>query len=146
MGLFSFSPLIWQYAVTAEVFPMNTMFSALIAFLTVVFSRTRSIYIAVLGSFICGLALCNQHTIVLYEIPLILSILFLIRNLLYKRPAILLYLSLAFLIGILPYIYLPLAAIYNPQPGSWGHVATFSGLIHHLLRRDYGTFQVSVHP
>ena len=41
MGLFSFSPLIWQYAVTAEVFPMNTYFSALIIYLVMRFSRTR---------------------------------------------------------------------------------------------------------
>ena len=44
MGLFSFSPLIWQYAATAEVFPMNTFFAALIVYLVLRFSRTQCLY------------------------------------------------------------------------------------------------------
>ena len=59
-GLFAFSPLIWQYAVTAEVFPLNTLFSALIVYLVTEFSRSRRVWVAVLGAFVCGLALCNQ--------------------------------------------------------------------------------------
>eukprot|EP01034_Spumella_vulgaris_P030930 gene30930-38226_t len=42
----------------------------------------------------------------------------------------------------MPYLYLPLSAVFNPRPGSWGHVSTIEGLLHHVLRRDYGTFQL----
>lgn len=39
-------------------------------------------------------------------------------------------------------MYLPIAAAWNPQPGSWGSVTTLAGLFHHLRRADYGTFQL----
>lgn len=146
MGLFAFSPLIWQYAVTAEVFPMNTFFAALIVYLVLLFSSMRKFSIALFGAFICGLALCNQHTIVLYEAPLILWMLFLLRHRVLEKGGImcLVQLGLSFLSGLLPYAYLPLSALYLPQNKgmSWGYVATLHGFLHHFLRRDYGTFQL----
>ena len=86
--------------------------------------------------------MCNQHTIVLYEIPLILWILFLLKEYLYKTPASIIYLSISYVTGLTPYLYLPLSEYFHPSAGSWGHVTTFSGLLHHILRRDYGTFQL----
>ena len=61
MGLFTFSPLIWQYATTAEVFPLNTFFASLILLLVLLFAQRGNFSIALLGAFVCGLALCNQH-------------------------------------------------------------------------------------
>ena len=143
MGMFAFSPLIWQYAITAEVFPLNTFFATLIVYLVVVFSQSKNnISIAYIGAFICGLALCNQHTIVLFEVPLILWMLFLLRNHILHDYSVLIKLSVSFLFGILPYAYLPIAALIAPKPGSWGQVDTFNGFLHHVLRRDYGTFQL----
>ena len=143
MGMFSFSPLIWQYAITAEVFPLNTMFAALILYLVVLFSKSNTnIAIAYAGAFICGLALCNQHTIVLFEVPLIVWMLFLLRSYITANPSTFLFLSVSFIAGLLPYAYLPIASVYSPKPGSWGQVDTLSGFLHHILRKDYGTFQL----
>lgn len=143
MGLFAFSPLIWQYAITAEVFPLNTFFAALIVYLVVKFAEARSnIFIAYFGAFICGLALCNQHTIVLFEAPLILWMLFLLHNHILAQPRVFVILSVSFLAGLLPYAYLPIAATLSPKAGSWGQVDTLAGFLHHILRRDYGTFQL----
>jgi hypothetical protein len=142
MCMFAFSPLIWQYAVTAEVFPMNTFFAALVCYLTMLFARTRELWVAILGAFVCGLAICNQHTIVLFEAPLILWMLWLLRQHLLNKVSTLLWLGSAFLAGLLPYSYIPLAANIFPQHGSWGHVKTLDGFLHHFLRRDYGTFRV----
>jgi hypothetical protein len=147
MGMFAFSPLIWQYAVTAEVFPMNTFFAALIVYLVLLFSKTRRFGVALCGAFVCGLALCNQHTIILYEAPLVLWMLFLLRNrILFAKDgyACLALLSAAFLLGLTPYAYLPVSANWFPDSKwmSWGHVATLQGFLHHFLRRDYGTFQL----
>ena len=142
MGMFAFSPLVWQYAITAEVFPLNTMFSSLILWLTLLFAKTRELKFIYWGAFVCGLALCNQHTIILYVIPLVLWILYVCRIVIYHHPYSLVYLSASFLSGLSFYLYLPIAAIYNEIPGSWGHVSDISGLFHHILRRDYGTFQL----
>lgn len=144
MSLFAFSPLIWQYATTAEVFPLNTFFASLIIYLVVLFAKTKSSNIAILGAFICGLAACNQHTIFLYEIPLIAWMTFLLRRRLLssKRWTLSVYIGIAFLIGLSCYAYMPIAQRYKPEWGSWGDVTTFDGFIHHFLRRDYGTLQL----
>jgi hypothetical protein len=142
MGMFCFSPLIWQYAVTAEVFPLNTAFAAFIVALVWQFSKSQSFVLVEVGAFVCGLALCNQHTIILYEVPLILWMLFLNRFMLMKQPMRLIKLGVLFLLGLTPYLYMPVIATVKPEPGSWGHVTTFSGFLHHFLRKDYGTFQL----
>jgi hypothetical protein len=143
MTMFSFSPLIWQYAVTAEVFPMNTFFTAVILYITMLFARKREFPLVLLGSFVCGLAACNQHTIVLFQIPLILWMIFLLRKYFYARPLTLILTGIAYLMGLLPYIYLPISGNLNPQPGSWGNVKSLQGFLHHFFRRDYGTFKVN---
>jgi hypothetical protein len=142
MGLFSFSRLVWQYAVTAEVFPLNTLMSSIIVYLTVAYTKTRSTYILYLGSFLCGLAICNQHTIILFEVPLILWMLIVSRNLLLSKPLTILHLAALFLVGLSPYLYLPISEISSPKPGSWGDLSSLSGFLHHFLRKDYGTFQL----
>ena len=142
IGMFAFSPLIWQYAITAEVFPLNTMFTSVLLWLTLEFSQTKKLNYVMLGAFACGLALCNQHTILLYIVPLVLWILFLCRRLIFRSPLLLIQLGGCFLIGFSFYLYLPIAATFNEVPGSWGHVTDIQGLLHHFLRKDYGTFQL----
>lgn len=142
MGMFSFSPLIWQYATTAEVFPLNTFFMALLVYLVVQFEYDRREWIVRSGALLCGVALCNQHTAVLYEAPLILWILYLHREKIKATPSLLAVYSLLFVAGLAIYGYLPIAANIVDSPGGWGDVKTLKGIIHHMLRRDYGTFQL----
>jgi len=141
-GMFAFSPLIWQYAITAEVFPLNTFFAALLLFTTIQFASSKRLSLVILGAFLCGLALCNQHTAILFEVPLIVYIIFLIRRVLYEKPVYVLYLGAAFFAGIAPYAILPYAAHTKPNHGSWGDVSSIDGFLHHFLRKDYGTFQL----
>lgn len=140
MGLFAFSPLIWQYAVTAEVFPLNTFFAAFLIYLTIMYTKYRHFKYATIGSLICGLAICNQHTIVLFEAPLILWMLFTMRTNIQLYHLV--QLGIVFIIGLTPYLYLPIMATISHKHGSWGDVTTLSGFIHHFLRKDYGTFQL----
>lgn len=139
MGTFALSPLIWQYAVTAEVFPLNTFFAAWIALLVLQFATTGKDSIALIGALVCGLAFTNQHTIVLYEIPLILYMLLVLRRRLIDRPLLALNIGVSFLCGFAMYIYMPMAQTLKPEDGSWGDVTSVAGFIHHFLRRDYGT-------
>lgn len=140
-ALFAFSPLIWTYAVGAEVFALNNLFAALLIHTLVRYTRSDcDSNIARQGAFLCGLALCNQHTIVLFEIPIIAFVLWTKRRSLDGRE--LLSLSSAFLVGLLPYAYMPLTMVWNPQPGSWGDVTTLRGFFHHVRRGDYGTFRL----
>ena len=43
----------------------------------------------------------------------------------------------AFLLGLIPYIYMPYA---TGKPNSWGDATTIAGFLKHLLRQEYGTF------
>lgn len=142
MSGFAFSPLIWQYAVTSEVFPLNTFFTSLLIFLTFKYSITGKLFYSILGAFVSGLALCNQHTIILFELPFILWILFLQRNSIRNHQTILVLEAVAFITGISIYVYLPISATLSPQDGSWGNVSSLQGFLHHFLRKDYGTFQL----
>lgn len=117
--MFALSPLVWQYAVTAEVFPLNTMLSSLLVLLTVMFSQTGSLTVSHLGALLCGLALCNQHTIILFEVPLILWMLFLLRHkMLANYGYIASHVGLT-LLGLSCYSYLPVVANLSPKAGSW---------------------------
>lgn len=135
--LYAFSPLTWQYAVTAEVFALNNALTAFLVYLTLAFAASSTsqgrLFYAHLGALVCGLALCNQHTAVLFEVPLILFVLWGLRRELAVAPGhTLATLSFCFLVGLAPYAYLPIAAIMSPKPGAWGDVTTMQGFLHHL--------------
>ncbi|GMF57577.1 unnamed protein product [Phytophthora fragariaefolia] len=139
-ALFAFSPLIWTYAVGAEVFALNNAFAALLLYLLLRHSHYHDIKSALWGAFTCGLAMCNQHTIVLFELPIIGWVLWGRRRTLWWKEFA--QFTGAFCLGLMPYIYMPITANWNAQPGSWGDVTTLSGLIHHIRRADYGTFRL----
>ena len=88
--------------------------------------------------------MCNQHTMVLFLLPIIgwvLATLGLRKELTFSR---FLSLALFFFAGLLPYAHLACASTYNLQRGSWGDLSTFDGFIRHLRRADYGTFRLYV--
>lgn len=149
--LMAFCPLFWQYSVTAEVFALNNFLLSLLCSLAMRFSSKRDLRSAALGAFVSGLALSNQHTAVLYVVPLsawVMTQLITSRCRFHtaqplKRLAVeTMILASLFMLGLAPYAYLPLMAIYAPQPGSWGNVTTFHGFWHHLRRGDYGTLRL----
>ena len=78
--MFAFAPLIWLYAVGAEVFSVNNFFAALIVWQTVRVAKLRRHRDVCLGALLCGLATCNQHTIILFEAPLIVFLLWSFRS------------------------------------------------------------------
>ena len=139
-GLFAFSPLIWSYAVHAEVFALNNLFGALLLYLALIWDRTRDPRIAYAVAFCLGLGLTNHHTLVFYGLPLVAWLL-LSHDRSLMMPGQLLRLAAAGAIGLLPYLYLPLAAA-DATTLSWGDPSTLQGFVDHLLRRDYGTFRL----
>ena len=146
-GLFSFSPLTWEYSIGAEVFALNNMLVMLILYLTVrVANETSSsagIRWAYVGSFVCGLALSNQHTSLLAIIPLVGSVLLILNKEILRCPLKHISgLGMCALLGLLPYAYLVLRAHKGPYPGSWGDQRTISGFLRHVLRAEYGTFKM----
>ncbi len=139
-GLFAFSPLVWPYAVTAEVFPLNNLFAAALVSLSVAATLAPRPILLPLTAAVVGLGLTNHHTLVFFGAPVLAYGLFLERHVLSLRRVFVSSLSLA--AGLLPYVYLPIAAAAHP-PLLWGDPTTWSGFLAHLLRREYGTFRLA---
>eukprot|EP00500_Bicosoecida_sp_ms1_P007814 CAMPEP_0203820576 /NCGR_PEP_ID=MMETSP0115-20131106/40358_1 /ASSEMBLY_ACC=CAM_ASM_000227 /TAXON_ID=33651 /ORGANISM="Bicosoecid sp, Strain ms1" /LENGTH=772 /DNA_ID=CAMNT_0050729589 /DNA_START=252 /DNA_END=2566 /DNA_ORIENTATION=+ len=139
-AMFALSPLVWLYAVGAEVFSLNNLFVAWLLYATLKYADTKSQGWLVFGAFLCGIALCNQHTAVLYEVPLVLWILWTQRRVITAGLGV--KLVLAGLVGLLPYVFLWYSDTYRRQMGSWGDCSTLKGFIRHFLRQDYGTFRL----
>jgi hypothetical protein len=152
-ALFGFAPNVWTYAVVSEVFPLNNFFMCLLMLLVVDYwhalQRVKVAPTAPLTSllprvrfsaFICGLALTNQHTSVLFVVPVVLWVLGTQPRLYIRDTPILLAL---FLVGLSPYAYLPLSSALSDTTNSWGELNSWDGFWDHFLRREYGTFSLA---
>lgn len=140
-GLFAFSPLIWTYAVQAEVFPLNNLLTAILMFLTLCFFQTKNAKYAYLAALCFGLGLSNHHTILFIGGPAALWILWIGSPELTQRKNFL-KLSLCFLAGLALYFYLPLAALRNPKI-MWGDLLSWDGFITHITRKEYGSLRLA---
>ena len=138
-GLFAFSPLIWTYAVSMEVFPLNNLFVAAMLFLTIRQWKEPSPKIPPIAALVLGLGLGNHITLAFYGFPWLAWICWRGWKAGHKPPWI--KMALLFAVGLLPYLYLPIAAWRYPAV-SWGDTGTLSGFFRHVLRRDYGTLQL----
>jgi hypothetical protein len=142
-GAFAFSPVVWPYAVTAEVFALNNLFVAGLIDLSVsaTLQPLQRRWIVPLSMFWLGLGFSNHHTLVFFGLPFVLYQLSLERRKL-TDPRFLAVQASAFAIGMLPYLYMPLAASARP-PIAWGDPSSWSGFVTQFLRREYGTFQLA---
>ena len=130
------APRVWTYATGAEVFALNL---ALCATALLLASRAwlapRRAEMAGVGLLI-GLALSNHHTSALVLVPVVTALLVHTGN---RRWTAITVAGLA--VGLLPYALLPLWA-HNASAMSWGDASSLRGLWDHVLRREYGTFQL----
>ncbi|XP_018417899.1 PREDICTED: transmembrane protein 260 [Nanorana parkeri] len=146
-GLYSFSRLTWQWSIAAEVFSLNNLFVALLITLTVEFKKAKTAKdrskVSLYGAFCCGISLCNQHTIVLYIVCIVLWALFQLVS--HKELSLkhLLKLAACFAVGLLPYLYLIVSSYFNQARWTWGDQTSIQGLLTHLLREEYGTFSLA---
>ena len=145
-GAFAFAPLVWPYAITAEVFALNNLFAAGLLYWSARALREDAqgavpLRTLCLSAFWVSLGLSNHHTLVFFAVPFGLLVLVLAgRRLL--LPRVLGALAAATALGFLPYLYLPLAGA-RPAAVTWGDTATWSGFVNHFLRREYGTFRLA---
>ena len=146
-GAFAFAPLIWPYAITAEVFALNNLFAAGLLYWSVRALRESAggqptpLRTLCLAAFWMGLGLSNHHTLVFYAVPFGLLLIALAgRRAQRLRTAAMLAGCAA--AGFLPYLYLPLAG-GRAAAVTWGDPSTWSGFLAHFLRREYGTFRLA---
>jgi hypothetical protein len=143
---FAFAPLVWPYAITAEVFALNNLFAAGLLYWSARAFREdagggvplRTLYLA---TFWLCLGFANHHTLVFFGLPFGVLVLALAGRRL-QQPRVVAGLAAAVVLGFLPYLYLPLAGL-RPAAVTWGDTTSWSGFLHHVLRREYGTFRLA---
>jgi hypothetical protein len=138
---FGLSPLIFRYSIQAEVFALDELLAAGLLATALAHGRRPAVRTLYLGSLLIGLGGANHHTFALLAAPIGLWALFVARHEL-SVPVVAGCLGLLAL-GLLPYLYLPLAARHPPLE-TWGNTATLDGFLTHVLRREYGTFQLGL--
>lgn len=145
----AFASEFWLYSLVAEVFAMNNLFAAVLLLLAYSWYEDPGRRWVLRGFFLAsGLAFCNQQTIVLLA-PGLATLL--VGGILRARARGGPWMSrvvrdfasgLAFLVvGLLPYLYLPLAAAGNP-PALWGDPSTLQRFVAVVTRADYGSFSL----
>ncbi len=141
-ALFAFSPAVWRYAICAEVFALNNLVNASLLALAVLYDRKAERRYLLLGAFVAGLGLSNHHTILFTVVPLAAWAAWRGRA---SHPTVedAGLLVACFAAGLLPYVYLPVAAARS-SPVTWGTTGTWWGFWTHVLRREYGTLQLAV--
>ena len=150
----AFSPLIWEYSVTAEVFSLNNCMTSIFLF---IYGRnclerekeaafgvgdschTSRFYLRC-GAFMVGLGLTNQHTLSLFAIPLILMVV--CQEIERLSIAWIGLVTFDFLCGMSPYLLLVIQSV-TPPIFSWGNLASVDGFLTHFLRSEYGTFSLA---
>ena len=121
-------PLLFHQMVSPEVFSLHLLMVTLL--LKVLLTPNQSnLY---LGAFCAGTALAHHHLILLVFPALVWTY----RDYL-RRPKILLSASALFVIGLTPYLILPIRAAQSPLV-NWGNPSTWSQFIYHLTRAQYG--------
>ncbi len=140
-ALLASAPGIWRYALCAEVFALDNLCVAGLLLLGVLYAEKRDVRLLVAGAFVGGLGLSDHHTIVFTLAPFAVWALWTARREL-RSPKRVAALLLAFVAGLLPYLYLPVAAARH-APITWGAADTWHGFWDHVLRREYGTFQLA---
>ncbi|MDP9456665.1 MAG: DUF2723 domain-containing protein [Actinomycetota bacterium] len=103
------SPLFWSQAVIAEVYTLNALFIAVVVSVLLLWRDRRNDRYLLLAAFLMGLSLTHHLTSGLL-IPAGLAFVFAVDRKKLRRPGLLLKGLGLFLVGLLPYLYLPIRA------------------------------------
>lgn len=154
----AFSYYYWLYAEVPEVFALNNFFLITLYYVGYLFYKTKKLKFLYLTSLVAGLSMTNQQAI-MFAFPGLIVMVFpdlwdmivnksktkekglviKLKNMLYgvlKKGYILKNIFLAFLLGLTPYLYVFIAASFNPQI-NWMKQPTVYNFIRLILRMDY---------
>jgi hypothetical protein len=129
------SPIVLRVQSQAEVFAMNGVVAAAILWLAAAAGPLRGEKRVAVLALVAGLGLSN-HLTCAFLAPLgILGVVRGFRETTRPRLVVAALGVAALMIGLLPYLYLLVAP---STPVSWGKISGLGGLVHHVLRMDYG--------
>jgi hypothetical protein len=141
-ALYAFSPLAWRLATQAEVFALNALFASLLLYVAAPGVTMTPVGRVVVLAGLAGLAVSNHETIVLLApIGLLATIRALLAS--HSRVRVAALAIVCFGAGLLPYLYCYEVGRAPDGRYVWGEPGTWSGLLHHVLRADFGTLRLT---
>jgi len=128
-GAFAFAvgPTLWSQAAITEVYTLNALFLAATVYLLLLWRDTRRDLHLLLAALTSGLAVTAHATSGLL-LPAALAYVLSVAPRTLLRPGLVLKALGAGLIGLLPYLYLPIRASMDP-PLNYGNPSTLSNLL-----------------
>ena len=133
--ILAFSPSFWAEANIQRVYALNAAFLALALFFVLRWLRERRDRNLVLGAFVCGLGASNHLEMGVAGIAIGIYVLATEPRIL-RRWRLVAGCVVAALVGLLPYVYLPLRARAHPLL-DWGHPVTPANFVKVVLRSDF---------
>lgn len=155
-SLYALSPLVWSLNTHAEVFALHALLGAAVLWAagptrgraavdesaTVALRSSTSVRAFALG-LLGGFGLCNNHTLVLLAPIGLIGLWQVLRHAdSVGRSAAAA--ALGLVLGLLPIAAMPAMATTGAG-WVWGDLDSFGGVVHHVLRRDFGTFQLGIY-
>jgi hypothetical protein len=135
-AILAFSYLFWFHAEVPEVFALNNVIvMALIYYAFLFYEEKKEKYLYVL-SFLGGLSLAHHHTVALI-VPMLFLLVIRHFKIFFTHWRIIPLMLLCVVAGLLPYLYIPIAASFKP-PINWDHASDLNGFMRLVLRQDYG--------
>lgn len=126
----------WIYAQVVEVFALNSFFILALVYQTLKYYFTKDKKYILWIAFTFGLALTNNQVVIL-SIPATIFIILASNWKVIKEFKLLLKSLGLFAFGLLPYVYLPIAASKDPII-NWGNPVNLENFIFLVTRRLYG--------
>jgi hypothetical protein len=131
---------LWEQSIITEVYGLNTLFASLYILLILLWKQqtetNRKIHYFLMICYLCGLALANHTSSILF-IPVLIIFMLLDDRRIFTDIKSLLAGSFLFVLGLTPYIYLPLASARNPWM-DWGNPENWTNFIRTVSRHQYG--------
>jgi tetratricopeptide (TPR) repeat protein len=138
--ILAFAPFFWNLAVIAEVFQLNIFFAALTIYLLWLWKEKKDFRLLLLFTFIYGLSFTNHHTMALLAPGFVYFVWITDKNI-YLKLKNWLILGGCFMLGLTPYLYLPIRSLANPYI-DWGDPQTLERFINVITRRHFGSLRL----
>ena len=132
--LLAVSPSFWAEATIQRVYTLNALFVVLATTAAFRWAERRDGASLAVAFFCCGLGAANHAFMAVYAVALALAVAWSDPATLWSRRALLA--AGAFIVGLTPYLYLPLRARSRP-PLDWGDPQTLHGFLDVVLRREF---------
>ncbi len=144
--LLAFSRVFWSVALVNEVYALQGLFVCLLMFLSIrtfcsFGDRKNNTVLTGALFFSLGLSFCNHMSTVLF-IPALVYLMVSRRKTWQPGPAKLMTAAVLFLVGLAPYLYLPIRALQLPQL-NWGNPQTWQTFFWHIAAKQYRVWMFS---